>query len=185
MKLCSKCNSRERISSSYCRICKNENDLKSYHKNQEKRRKYQKQYFDNNPEKKNKQKQQTKQWFQDNPSYMNGWMKNKYKTDTSHKIKAVIQASLSNALMDKSKPSLWYIGCNIEELKHHLESQFTPNMNWDNHGQYGWHIDHIKPVNTFDLTDEKQLKECWNYTNLRPLWWDENLRRPKNGLDIK
>jgi len=58
-------------------------------------------------------------------------------------------------------------------------------MNWDNHGQYGWHIDHIKPVNTFDLTDEEQLKKCWNYTNLRPLWWDENLKRPKNGLDIK
>ncbi len=185
MKLCSKCNSRERVSKSYCRICKNENDLKSYHKNKEKRRNYQKQYFNDNPDKKEKQKQQTKQWLKDNPSYMSEWMINKYRTDPSHKIKSVIQASLYQMLTDKSNPSLWYIGCSIEELKQHLESQFTSNMNWDNHGQYGWHIDHIKPVNTFDLTDEEQLKRCWHYTNLRPLWWDENLRRPKNGLDIK
>jgi hypothetical protein len=58
-------------------------------------------------------------------------------------------------------------------------------MNWENRGMFGWHIDHIKPVNTFDLTDEKQLKECWNYKNLRPLWAKDNLTRPNDGSDIK
>jgi hypothetical protein len=58
-------------------------------------------------------------------------------------------------------------------------------MSWDNYGIAGWHIDHIKPCCTFDLTDLEQQKQCFHYTNLRPLWAKDNLRRPKRGVDIK
>jgi len=47
-------------------------------------------------------------------------------------------------------------------------------MTWDNHGQDGWHVDHIKPQYLFDLTNPKQQKECFHYTNLQPLWAHEN-----------
>jgi len=184
MKLCTKCKERERVVNVYCRPCKNEIDNKSYHKNKEKRRQYQKQYFDLHPEKKERMYSQVKEWRNENPNYMNDWMKTKYQTDSNHKIKKVLQASLSTHLNTKKENTIWYLGCTIPELKSHLEKQFQEGMNWENHGQFGWHIDHIKPLNTFDLTDEEQLIKCWHYTNLRPLWWGENLSRPKNGLDL-
>ena len=56
-------------------------------------------------------------------------------------------------------------------------------MNWDNYGSY-WEIDHIKPVNTFDLSKEKEILECFNYKNTRPLSVVENRKRPKNGSDL-
>lgn len=76
------------------------------------------------------------------------------------------------------------LGCTIAEARKHLEQQWQPGMSWENYGNSGWHVDHIKPVNTFDLSDPEQLKQCFHYTNLRPLWRSENLRRPHDGSDI-
>jgi hypothetical protein len=67
------------------------------------------------------------------------------------------------------------VGCTPEFLKQYLASQFQPGMSWDNHG--AWHIDHRKPCASFDLTDPAQQKACFHYTNLQPLWAEENLRK--------
>lgn len=74
----------------------------------------------------------------------------------------------------------------LEELKEHLESQFTPEMSWDNYGKYGWHIDHIIPKRSLSYAspDDLNFKICWHLSNLRPLWYLENLSRPKDGKDI-
>lgn len=90
----------------------------------------------------------------------------------------------------KQKNSFDLIGCTPEFLLGWLESQFVDGMNWENYGRddfnnyKSWHIDHIKPCNCFDLSDESQLNECFHYTNLRPLWGSDNLSRPKDGSDI-
>ena len=67
------------------------------------------------------------------------------------------------------------MGCTISELKSYLESKFQPEMTWDNWALDGWHIDHIKPLVSFDLTDRNQLLESCHYTNLQPLWATDNL----------
>lgn len=77
----------------------------------------------------------------------------------------------------KSGSAVRDLGCSIEELKKYLEAQFQPGMTWDNWGKYGWHIDHIEPLCKFDLTDSEQLKKACHYTNLRPLWAEDNLRK--------
>lgn len=64
------------------------------------------------------------------------------------------------------------VGCSASELARHIESQFLPGMNWENRGL--WHIDHIKPCAMFDLSTEAGQRECFHYTNMRPLWADEN-----------
>ena len=64
-----------------------------------------------------------------------------------------------------------------EELISYFESKFQKGMTWKNYGRYGWHIDHIKPCSSFDLTNSEELKKCFNYKNLQPLWWQENLSK--------
>jgi hypothetical protein len=73
-----------------------------------------------------------------------------------------------------------YYGCTSKELIEHIESQFVDGMTWENKGQYGWHIDHIRPLASFDFTGDdmdEQLKAAWHYTNLQPLWWYDNLTK--------
>ena len=69
------------------------------------------------------------------------------------------------------------VGCSASELLIHIEAQFTNGMSWDNRSE--WHVDHIKPVCSFDLTDPEQQGVCFHYTNLRPLWARDNLTRPR------
>jgi hypothetical protein len=72
------------------------------------------------------------------------------------------------------------IGCELTELRERLESQFKPGMTWDNHGAFGWHIDHIIPCSSFDMSDHEQQRQCFHYSNLQPLWWHENLAKSGN-----
>lgn len=50
-------------------------------------------------------------------------------------------------------------------------------MTWENYGFYGWHIDHIKPCDSFDLMNSKEQEKCFNYRNLQPLWAEENFKK--------
>ena len=67
------------------------------------------------------------------------------------------------------------MGCTIDELIAHIEKQFKPGMNWSNHGK--WHIDHIRPCSSFELTDIEEQKKCFHFSNLQPLWAEENLKK--------
>lgn len=71
------------------------------------------------------------------------------------------------------------LGCSIAELRAHLEARFKSGMTWTNWGRLpgSWQIDHIRPLASFDLTDRDQLLEACHYTNLQPLWWQENLKK--------
>jgi hypothetical protein len=68
----------------------------------------------------------------------------------------------------------------MDEYTHYLEQMFTPDMNWDNYGEY-WEIDHIKPIDAFDLNEEEQLYEAFKYTNTQPLKKEDN-REKSNKL---
>jgi len=51
-------------------------------------------------------------------------------------------------------------------------------MTWENYGK--WHIDHILPCSSFDMSKESEQRKCFHYTNQRPLWKKENLSRARN-----
>ena len=114
------------------------------------------------------------------------YLRNKSKTDSNYKLRMVLANHIHRALKcaRKTNRTINLLGCTIEEAKRYIESQWLPGMTWDNHAPDGWHIDHIKPCNTFNLTDPKQQEICFHYTNLRPLWYKDNLSRPKDGSDI-
>ena len=62
-------------------------------------------------------------------------------------------------------------------IQKYLESQFLEGMCWDNYGIYGWHIDHKIPL--CSAKNETELLKLFHYTNLQPLWAEDNLK--KNG----
>lgn len=67
-------------------------------------------------------------------------------------------------------------GCTVHQLKAWLESQFCARMSWDNYGR-AWHIDHIMPCASFDLSKPEHVRQCFHYTNLQPLWARANIRK--------
>lgn len=77
----------------------------------------------------------------------------------------------ATAVIDES------LGCSWSELMCHLESKFKTGMSWQNYGAKGWHIDHIKPLRAFDLTDPGQQAVAFHYSNLQPLWALDNMRK--------
>lgn len=70
------------------------------------------------------------------------------------------------------------LGCNTEQLRRHISSQFEPGWTIEGRGSQ-WELDHIRGFSEFDLTDEAQVFEVAHYTNLRPLPIAEN--RSKRG----
>lgn len=109
---------------------------------------------------------------------------NKYHNDIQYKIRINLSVRILQAIKTghKSISMNELIGCSIPELLSYLEKQFVDGMSWKNHTKNGWHIDHMKPCKSFNLTNIEQQKKCFNYTNLQPLWAKENQK--KSSKDI-
>lgn len=109
----------------------------------------------------------------------------KRNTDFNYLLSKSLRDRLYKAVTRDSKihSATILVGCSIDELRLHLESQFVDGMNWNNYGE--WHIDHIRPCSSFDLSDPSQQAECFHFSNLRPLWEYENKSKGGtwNGVD--
>lgn len=136
---------------------------KYYHSHKEEKAKYDKKY---KPTYRNRRNQAHRDRYKTDPEYK-----------LCHNIRARIWDLLRRRKNPKSEASIALLGCSIEFLKAYLESKFQPGMSWDNYGKYGWHIDHIKPGKSFDLSDPIQQKQCFHYSNLQPLWAKDNLTK--------
>ena len=103
----------------------------------------------------------------------------KWRSTPEGKIRNVLRVGISRVLHGnpKAATTLKLLGCSIEYFRSYIEKQFKSGMTWDNHGFYGWHLDHIKPCVSFDLTNPEQQRECFHYTNFQPLWRRENMSK--------
>lgn len=109
-------------------------------------------------------------------AYKRAWNLNRRQTDSNFRIRLNIRSRINQVLRGKIKSgkTLSLLGCTIPKLKLHLEQKFRPGMTWENYGPV-WHADHIRPCASFDLTDPEQQKLCFHYSNLQPLFAEENL----------
>ena len=148
--------------------------------NLEKYRKKEKQYEEKNREKILTKKKAYQIKNRDRLSIEhNQYCKKRRNEDPLFKLITNIRTTINRAIMRNSQGgrAKALLGCSIEELKKYLESKFQPDMSWENWTQDGWHIDHILPINSFDLTDPEEQKRCFHYTNLQPLWAIDNLKK--------
>jgi hypothetical protein len=170
-----------------------------YEKNKDKALKKQKKWYKENKDKalkkskewakKNREKRRAsgRKYYKENPKKImesnSKHLKKKFENDKIYKINfklaANIRSRIRNAikLLYRNQHSIDILGCTVEYARGHLEKQFKEGMTWENHGLYGWHIDHIIPCASFDLTDPEQQKKCFHYTNLQPLWAKENMSK--------
>ena len=114
----------------------------------------------------------------DNKEHKNVYIKQRRQIDIQYWLSINLRNRLSQAIKNdyKSGSAVRDLGCTIEFLKQHLERQFVEGMTWENRGKV-WHIDHIEPLCSFDLEDREQLLIVCHYTNLRPLFKEDNFKK--------
>lgn len=162
--------------SSYCKTC-NQAYLKSWNSINKEQKKLNRIKWDSDNREYLREKK--RKYKEANQLKINKLERERKKTDLQFRLACSLRVRFAKALKKNSKggSAVLDLGCSIEELKTYLESKFQPGMSWDNYGLNGWHIDHIRPLVSFDLTDKDQVKEACKYTNLQPLWAEDNLSK--------
>lgn len=117
--------------------------------------------------------------------YQNNKKELKDKARLYEKITTNIKYKLSRKLRDRFRKAIKgkykkgsvvkNLGCSVEFFRSYIENQFKSGISWDNYGK--WHLDHIKPLSKFNLENVKELKEAYHYSNLQPLWAEENTKK--------
>ena len=160
---------------SYCKTCQKQYCQQYFQDNKEEASKKHRENYQKNIE----QRRQTyREWYKKNQKKIQVGQtilrRNKRRNNLQYRLACNLRNRLNKALknLTKSESTKKLLGCTMEELKTHLQNQFSTGMSWDNYGQ--WHIDHIRPCSSFDLSDPEQVNQCFHYSNLQPLWAKDN-----------
>lgn len=126
-------------------------------------------------------------WRREHKDHSNSYQRQvyaqKYRSDPSYRLRRVVRQRIRNFISsDGTSKTLQLLGCSLQNYRKYLEARFLPGMTWDNHTYNGWHIDHIKPISQFDLSNPQQLKDAFHYTNTQPLWYVDNIRKSNKLL---
>lgn len=124
--------------------------------------------MEENPE---REKEDRKRWNQMNRDRINKRFNERYETNINFKLSQNLRTGCRRIVRNGCKKhckTMDLLDCSVEFVREWLESQFTEDMTWDNHGSY-WQIDHFVPVAYFDLTKLEEQIKCFHWTNLQPL----------------
>ena len=193
MKTCTKCNKTKALTEFYkdsskrdglnsrCKVCHNAAIKKWQQNNPEKRRASLRKHYQNNREKRNASSRKRSK-RPEVKKKKRARHRERYHTDPQYRIKKILRSRLRRALKGKNKSArtMKLVGCSIPHLMEHLKKQFSPGMTWENQGK--WHVDHMMPCASFDLSDPEQQRRCFHYTNLQPMWGTENISKGDNIL---
>ena len=166
--------------STSCILCRRQSCMKYYKKNVVKEKERQRVYLEK-PESKAKARIRKLKFVKNNREhirkYFDNWKKNRKKIDPMYGLIKNLRTRLWTVLKKNKKvdSTIKLTGCTLEQLKKHLENKFEDGMNWDNYGV--WHVDHIIGCANFNFSDPKQQEICFHYTNLQPMWGEENNKK--------
>lgn len=116
--------------------------------------------------------------------WVNKYVREKTKNDPAFAMASRLRGRLKDMVkrngFRKEAKTVDLIGCTYEFFVKHIERQFLPGMSWENKNL--WHIDHIIPLSS--AKDEKDMISLMNFTNLRPLWAKDNLKKNSKILTL-
>lgn len=111
----------------------------------------------------------------------------KKKLNYIEKLKVNLRKRVNRLIKNRNKKNMYIdlLGCDynmfLEWFKYNLDLDSHTCMNFSNYGKL-WHIEHVVPCSSFDLSILEQQQKCFHWTNLRPLLSLDNL---KKGNKIK
>lgn len=108
-------------------------------------------------------------------------IKNRPEVKIAKNLRKRLKEYLKQGVTIGSSKSMF--GCTPDGLRQHIERQFQFGMTWDNYGE--WHVDHIQPVCSFNLADSEERMKVNHYTNLRPLWAKDNIKKALEDKKLK
>ena len=184
MKMCIRCKNsypesffykRGKALRAECKLCFSQSRKLYYENNKDIVRERQNKYYKKNKEQISSYKSK---WQKENSERRRVRLNERYRTEPNFRMSVNLRTRLLKAIENKQKSgsTLDLLGCSIEYFTRYLESKFIDNMSWDNHGTV-WHIDHIKPCSKFDLSKPDHQKVCFHYTNMQPLFAEDNLKK--------
>src|SRR6478736_448023 len=115
-----------------------------------------------------KQRENEKLRRQINPTY-------RLRANLNNRLRIILKQLATS----KNSSIIDWLGCSMPDSVKHIESLWKPGMSWENYGKGPgfWQTDHKNPCCAFDLTVLEQRRQCYHFTNLQPLWWEENLAK--------
>lgn len=127
-----------------------------------------------------------KVWREKNQDHVNARNKQKYAESPQFKLSLRLRNRLNKELRrgKLSVSGVRDLGGTVDAFKTYLESKFQEGMTWDNwgNGLDDWHIDHIRPFASFDLTDATQVRQACHFSNMQPLWARDNRKKGNRWL---
>ena len=197
MKKCTKCSIEKPLidfptnqRKTLCKKCESLYSKEYNLKHKQQKQEYAKQYREKNNEKTKQYWHKVKHKYIEQQKHVGKvYNKDRYKKDSLFKIKHntrnLIYLSFRKSckgIFFKNTKTEHILGCTIEEFIQHIQTQFTEGMTLENHGQGigKWNIDHIIPISS--AKTEEEIYKLNHYTNLQPLWWEENMAKGKKIL---
>lgn len=143
------------------------------------------------PEWRKEQIAKKKRWSEDNKEHVKEYNKRRSrerKNNPDFKLKELMRRCINKkrTKISFSKEGKRLIGCSPQEFYTHMQIQFPTTENWiDNIGQNKYHLDHIIPLEAFDLTMEYHKELAFNYRNIQPLEGKINASKSNNLYKAK
>lgn len=151
-----------------CKDCEKEYGRKYYELNKNKRQKW-------TSENKERMKFLQARWYQNNKSHIRRKYNERYYRDVEFRLKKNLTRILTHNIV-KDNPTIMYIGTEMRFIKSWIEYNMTDEMIWENYGSY-WDIDHVIPIDLFDLSNNEEVNICFNWKNLMPYSKIKNIKK--------
>lgn len=133
-----------------------------------------------------KNKEKLAEYGKSRSEYINKYLIERRKNNIQFRLSGNLRSRFGECIRKnyKNGSSIQDLGCNLQDFIKYIENKWLISMTWENYGKFGWHLDHIIPLSSFDLTNRKELLKACHYTNYQPLWAADNIRK-SNKLNFK
>ena len=128
-----------------------------------------------------------KKYYAEHKAERRVWMRKRTSTDINFRLARNLRSRMATAIRRHLKGIKVVsagrdLGCTMDEFVTHIQLQWLPGMSWSNYGnrEWNWSIDHIKPISGFCLSDRSEMLSAVHFSNLRPMWHPDNVRKSNN-----